>query len=233
MLHEVQNRACKTKTGSLGCQSAPMAMEPPRRFEFAVIENIFDKGLVAEVLRHPQSWEELCPDPSLDRLLERWTESLPPTVDEEREDDFYLFVDNDFLCCRPKQRLRRRQVWICSVRAEDPAVPPELQTAAFDKAKRVAVREVPPTLVLTCGLTELAQGLFQAKFTTLADELMLSIQCPPGAEAALTMSACKAAASQGRLQSRNQEVCVLLEGETEPLGIEKVPDLYWSWLEMI
>ena len=87
---------------------------------------------------------------------------------------------------------------------------------------------------MTCDLTKIAAERFEAKFTTLAGEPMLRLQCPsPDAAAALTMSACKAAASQGRLRSRNQEVCVLLEGEAEPLGIEKVPDLFWSWLEMI
>ena len=209
-------------------------MEPPRRFEYAVIDDVFDEGLMIEVLRRPQSWEELCPDLSLDKLLERWTEGRPPAVDAEREDDIYLFVDGDFLCCRPEARLLRCQIWIYSVRAEDPAMPPELQTAAFDEAKKIAMREVPSTFVVTCDLTKIAAGRFEAKFTTLAGEPMLRLQCPsPDAAAALTMSACKAAASQGRLRSRNQEVCVLLEGEAEPLGIEKVPDLFWSWLEMI
>lgn len=214
---------------------ARVAMEPPRRFEFTMIENIFDEALVIEVLRHPQSWEELTPDPRLDASMERWTESQPPTVDEPHEDDFYLFVDGDFLCCRPEEMFQRCQVWIYSVRAEDPAVPPQLQTAAFDEGRKVAVREVPPTFVVTCGLTEILPGRFQAKFTTLSGELMLRVECPPpgAAAAALTMSACQAAASQGRLRSCNQEVSVLLEGELEPLGTEKVPDLYWSWLDMI
>ena len=210
-------------------------MEPSRRFEYAVIENIYEKAsVIMEILNDPQSWEELAPDPRLDELLERWTEIQPPTVDEPHEDDFYLFVGDDFLCCRPDVKLPHSPIWIYSVRAEDPAAPPHLQTAAFDEARQVPLREVPPTFVLTCGLAEIAPGRLQAKFTTLAGELMMCVQCPSPADAALlTMSACEAAAHQGRLLSRNQEVCVLLEGESEPLGIEKVPDLFWSWLEMI
>ena len=210
-------------------------MEHLRRFEFAMIDNIFDEALVLEVLRHPQSWEELGPDPRLATLLERWTERQPPAVDGPQEDDFYLFVDGDFLCCRPEERFQRCLIWIYSVRAEGPAAPPHLQTAAFDEARKVAVREVPPTFVVTCGMTRISQDRFQAKFTTLSGELMLRVECPPPcvAAAGLTMRACQAAATQGRLRSCNQEVCVLLEGELEPLGIEKVPDLYWSWLEML
>jgi hypothetical protein len=87
---------------------------------------------------------------------------------------------------------------------------------------------------VSCSFTAIAQDYFQAKFTTLAGDLMLAFECPrPCSADVLTMSACKTAANQGRLWSCNQEVCVLLEGETEPLGIEKVPELYWCWLAMI
>jgi hypothetical protein len=234
LIIEAQICARKTQVERTECQLAPIAMDPLRRFEWAMIENISDKALTAEVLQDPLSWEEMRPHPKMDRFLERWTESHPPAVDEKHEADFYMFLGTDFLCCRPEEKLPRRQTWIYAVRAEDPAMPPELQTAAFHRVKKVAVREVPPTLVVTCSFTAIAQDYFQAKFTTLAGELMLSFECPrPCSADVLTMSACKAAANQGRLWSRNQEVCVLLEGETEPLGIEKVPELYWCWLEMI
>ena len=209
-------------------------MDSPRRFEWAMIENISDKALTADVLQDPLSWEELSPYQQMDRFLERWTESHPPAVDETHEGDFYMCLGNDFLCCRPEKKLQRRQIWIYAVRGDDPAMPPELQTSTFDKRKKVAVREVPPTLVVTCSFTTIAKDRFQATFTTLAGELMLSLQCPRSYSAdSLTMSACAAAANQGRLWSCSQEVCVLLEGETEPLGIGKVPEPYWSWLETI
>ena len=143
-------------------------MEHLRRFEFAMIDNIFDEALVLEVLRHPQSWEELGPDPRLDDSLDRWTQSQPPAVDEPHEDDFYLFIDGDFLCCRPEELFQRCHIWIYSVRAEDPGIPPRLQTAAFDEARKVAVREVPPTFVVTCSFTEISQDRFQAKLTMLS-----------------------------------------------------------------
>ena len=205
-------------------------MEPLRRLEFAVIENIFDEALVTEVLQRPQSWEELGPDRRLDKTLERWTESQPPTVDEPYENDFHLFVDGDFLCCRPEEKFQRCQIWIYSVRPEDPAVPPHLQMGAFDGARKVAVREVPPTFIVTCGLSQISRHRFHAKFTTLSGELMSQFMCPPLSvtAAALITRACHAAASQGRLRSCNQEVCLLLEGELEPLGTERVPDLFWS-----
>ena len=208
-------------------------MDSPRRFEWTMIENIFDKALTADVLQDPLSWEEFCPYPEMDRFLERWTESHPPAVDEKHEADFYMHLGSDFLCCRPEKKLPC-EVWIYAVRADDPAMPPELQTTAFARKKRVAVREVPPTLLVTCTFTAIAQDHFQANLTTLAGELMLSLECPRLYSAeGLTMTVCKAAASQGRLWSCNQEVCVLLEGEAEPLGIGKVPELYWCWLEML
>ena len=205
-------------------------MEPPRRFEFAMIENIFDEALVLETLRRPQSWKELGPDRRLDTTLERWTESQPPTVDEPHGDDFHLFVDGDFLCCRPEEKFQRCEIWIYSVRAEDPAVPPHLQGGACDEARKVAVREVPPTFIVTCGVSQISRHRFHAKFTTLSGELMSQFMCPPMSVTApaLTRKACHEAASQGRLRSCNQEVCLLLDGELEPLGTERVPDLFWS-----
>ena len=105
-------------------------MDSPRRFEWTMIENIFDKALTADVLQDPLSWEEFCPYPEMDRFLERWTESHPPAVDEKHEADFYMHLGSDFLCCRPEKKLPR-EVWIYAVRADDPAMPPELQTTAF------------------------------------------------------------------------------------------------------
>ena len=52
-------------------------------------------------------------------------------------------------------------------RAEDPAMPPELQMADFDRKKTVAVRRVPPIPVVTCSPTAIAQDCFQAKFTSI------------------------------------------------------------------
>ena len=43
------------------CQFSPFVMDSPRRFEWAMIENISDKALTADVLQDPLSWEELSP----------------------------------------------------------------------------------------------------------------------------------------------------------------------------
>ena len=105
----------------------------------------------------------------------------------------------------------------------------ELDHAAWVNypASHVYVREVPPPLMVTCSLSHIENQDFEAVLTTMAGAQLLRI---PRVLEQLAADAACAAVAQGRLQSRNREVCTLLEGQTEPLGILTVPDFFWNKL---
>lgn len=111
----------------------------------------------------------------------------------------------------------------------------ELDHAAWVNypAGQIYVREVPPPLMVTCSLSHIESQDFEAIFTTMAGVPLLHIprvSNPSSSMEQLAADAACAAVAQGRLQSRNREVCTLLEGQTEPLGILTVSDFLWDKL---
>jgi hypothetical protein len=111
----------------------------------------------------------------------------------------------------------------------------ELDHAAWVNytAGHVYIREVPPPLMVTCSLSHIESQDFEAIFTTMAGVPLLRIprvSNPSSSMEQLAADAACAAVAQGRLQSRNREVCTLLEGQTEPLGILTVSDFLWDKL---
>ncbi|CAE7251706.1 unnamed protein product [Symbiodinium natans] len=97
-------------------------------------------------------------------------------------------------------------------------------------AGKIYVREVPSPLVITCSLTFVQQDAIDVVFTTVAGAQMLRIarlSSLPEMEHFATAAA-MAAAAQGRLQSRNQAVCTVLEGQATPLGTVALSDDLWD-----
>ena len=97
-------------------------------------------------------------------------------------------------------------------------------------AGKIYVREVPSPLVITCSLTFVQQDAIDVVFTTVAGAQMLRIarlSSLPEMEH-LATAAAMAAAAQGRLQSRNQAVCTVLEGQATPLGTVALSDDLWD-----
>ena len=111
----------------------------------------------------------------------------------------------------------------------------ELDHAAWVNypAGQVYVREVPSPLMVMCSLIRTENQVFEAFFRTMAGEQFLHIpkvlNLSSSMEELATVAAC-AAVAQGRLQSRNREVCTLLEGQAEPLGTSTVSDFLWDKL---
>ena len=81
---------------------------------------------------------------------------------------------------------------------------------------RVYVREIPRPLLLTCAFSHMDRAVYDVVFITMAGETVLRTRQQlcfwP-----LARDVARAAVIQGRLQSCNQQVCVLLENCTEPL----------------
>ncbi|CAE7467684.1 unnamed protein product [Symbiodinium natans] len=101
-------------------------------------------------------------------------------------------------------------------------------------AGKVYVREVPSPLVITCSLMPVDQNTVDVVFTTVAGEEVLRIASVSSHSLEMELmeqlptSATIAAAAQGRLQSRNQEVCTVLDGEPTPLDTLVLSDDLWD-----
>ena len=98
-------------------------------------------------------------------------------------------------------------------------------------AGKVYVREVPSPLVITCSLMPADQNAVDVVFTTVAGEEVLRIASVSSHSLEmeqLPTSATIAAAAQGLLQSRNQEVCTVLDGEPTPLDTLVLSDDFWD-----
>ena len=211
-------------------------MNGTRRFEWALVEDVFDEAAAIKTLHGPREWLLLSDKAETVDLLTAWFE-----LEEEREAGFDLFLMSltpyePNLHCRSTSKLSGG-FCICLVRELSPALPPGRDPKPFDEVKRVLIREVPPALMLTCSIYP-ARLDYKAVFTTLAGNVMAEgwIRSPPEElepheRTGLTRVASTAAAAQGHLQSQNQKVCVMLEGSPEPLGIETVPDFVWYLLE--
>ena len=91
------------------------------------------------------------------------------------------------------------------------------------------VREVAPPLLLSCTWSTTDSACLEAVFTTAvtgSEVLRVPSSCA-NLEAAAHLVA-KAAITQERLQSPNQVVCILVEGQPDPLTISTVSDELWN-----
>ena len=205
-----------------------------RHFEWAAVWNAFDKTAMARALARPQSWN-LMRGP-FEEALEEWAgaQPAPPAPAEEDDDeigDFQLQLSDEcYLHCRLEKELPD-QGWSCLFREVDPTLPQwlDLPPYEFEEIRRIVVREVPPTLFVTCSVTPAEPGRCQAIFTTLGGDVVIEsyVKARDAATPELCLIPATAAAQQGRLQSRNQKVCVMLEGRVEPLGARAPPKSAW------
>ena len=212
-------------------------MASEREFEWAMVANVFDETEAGKSLAHPQDWRPLL-GLRFENFARLWAESQQQLLHGEGNEDPTELEQGDFhiyapgwgiLHCRIEKELAE-QGWACLVREADPAQPDE-PTSYFKQHKRMIVREIPAPLLLACSLVLAADQKVDAVFTTLAGAMMLRV---PGVEDPqpdeLTTTVAYAAASQGRLQSRNQKVVVMPEAGSAPLGIATVPDFFWRLL---
>ena len=211
-------------------------MNGTRRFEWALVGDVFDEAAVIKTLHEPRAWLLLSDKAENVDLVTAWFE-----LEKEREAGFDLLLvsldpNEPNLHCRSTSELSGG-LCICLVRELCPTLPPGHDPKPFDEVKRVLIREVPPTFMLTCSIYP-ARLDYKAVFTTLAGNVMTECwigsppeELDPHECTDLTGVASTAAADQGHLQSQNQKVCVMLEGSPEPLGIETVPDFVWYLLE--
>ena len=101
-------------------------------------------------------------------------------------------------------------------------------------AGEIYVREVPPPLVLTCLLDPIDDASSEVVFTTVAGSVVLRIERVQSKSMTMEMLAktgAMAAAAQNRIQSRNREVCILLEGQPHMRSTVMVPALWWEKLK--
>ena len=208
-----------------------------REFEWAMVANLFDETETAQSLAQPQDWRPLL-GLRFENFARVWAKGQQLLLQGEGNEDPTKLEQGDFhiyapgwgiLHCRIEKALPEPG-WICLVREADPAQPDE-PTSYFKQQKRMVVREIPAPLLVACSLLPAANQKVDAVFTTLAGAMMLRV---PGVENPqpdeLTTTVAYAAASQGRLQSRNQKVVVMPETGSAPLGIATVPDFFWQLL---
>ena len=141
-------------------------------------------------------------------------------------------ADGCFVHCRLEKELPG-QGWCCILRETNPMLPSWLNPRPFERFRRIVAREVPPSLLVTCSLSFKGRN-YEAIFTTLAGNVITDSyvdSLEPSKLAGLVSTPALAAAQQGRLQSQNQEVCVMLEGKAKPLGVVVVPEFAWIMLE--
>ena len=99
---------------------------------------------------------------------------------------------------------------------------------------KVYVREVPEALVLTCATTNLETCGCEATFTTVAGSMLLHIPLHTNLWLSLedpVFLTVLATAAQNHLQSRNQEICLLLAGQVGPFANLSIPANFWDDLE--
>ena len=213
------------------------AMASEREFEWAMVANVSGETEATKSFAHPQDWRPLL-GLRFENFARVWAEGRQQLLHGENKEDPTKLEQGDFhiyapgrgiLHCRIERALAD-QGWTCLVREADPTQPDE-PTSYFKQQKRMIVREIPAPLLVACSLLPTANQKVDAIFTTLAGAVMLRV---PGVEDPqpdeLTTTVAYAAASQGRLQSRNQKVVVMPETGGTPLGIATVPDFFWQLL---
>ena len=100
-------------------------------------------------------------------------------------------------------------------------------------AGQIYVREVAPPLVVTCSFNRTDDEGAEAVFTTIGGCVMLRIErvkLKLTTMEGLAKTVAMAAAAQDRVQSRNREVCAVLEGQPHMYSTVTVPELFWEKL---
>ena len=206
-------------------------MDGTRRFEWAPVGNVLDRGAVCDSLTDLGKWRLLSDHEDLMSLPAWFDGAARYRLSKGIEADFdAMLVPNEApFQCRSKFKLSgqagRYLVWEMFPTGFDPAFADELQW--------VLVREVPPTIMMTCSVCP-DNFEYKAVFTTLAGNVVREcwLEAPleeldPDVRAGLPAYAATAAVDERLLQSRNQKVCIMLEGSAEPLGIETASDIMW------
>ena len=164
-----------------------------------------------------------------------WTAFNPGTTCHDNQDapgwfmPAFHIVDQEFLKCR-------FLTWCADKPAVAVYAAQELRYCGFwvgYPAGEVYVREVPPPLVVTCSLNPIDDNGSEAVFTTVAGSVMLRLNRVDHYESTLKGLAqivAMAAAAQDRVQSRNREVCVILEGQRRQESTVTVPEFFWAKL---
>ena len=124
--------------------------------------------------------------------------------------------------------------------AEDPTVAvykaEELDHAFWVSypAGQIYVREVPPPLVVTCNLHRIDDEGAEAVFTTIGGCVILRIarvKMKLTTMERLAETVAVAVAAQDHVQSRNREVCAVLENQPHMHSTVTVPEFYWEKLK--
>ena len=203
-----------------------------RSFECALVSNVFDEAAVVRALARPRRWRLL--DDLFGEVLEKWVAGRSQSSGQAGEGggpngDFDMQLYGGCIArCRLERELHG-QGWSCLIRELDSD-----DESEFEDTMRVVVREVPPALLVTCSVSPAVRSQsHDVTFATLAGNLIArsSIETfGPGKLAELCRLAVLATAQQNRVRSQNQKVCVMLEGQAEPLGVLTVPHPVWCLL---
>ena len=205
-------------------------MDGTRRFEWALVGNVFDRAAVLESLSELGKWRLVSDPEELVLAGFDWTARHRASEGIEADFDVMLMAaagsEPPFLC-RSKYKLTG-PAFSCLVWE---LVPAWFDPGFVDGLKWVLVREVPPAIMLTCSVHP-DNFEYKAVFSTLAGNVVREcwLEAPPAelgpdARADLVAFAAAAAVDEHLIQSQNQKVCVMLEGNEEPVGIETVSDI--------
>ena len=213
----------------------PKAMEG-RRFEWAVVENACCEAAVQQCLNDMRSWRLMNPRFNGDMVSVSTTDRLDWLLRT-----FTIYWDimpaelGRFFQCHVMGTFRE-DIWAYRLEFyEDNEVDEggfsELQKQALcDYA--VALREVPPSLVVTCNLV-IEEDFFEAAFTTMSGRELLHLKEGLPAHGVLRghqlMTPCKeAAVAEGCFKSINQQVCIFLNGAATEIAELDVVWCRWN-----
>lgn len=203
---------------SLAYKTRNLAMDTPRRIEWIRCEGNSKLSEVAQFLTDadPSMWKRVAPPCLFIQDIEEAPGWYTPIIFLELDGKSGLGVDGLRLLGK---------CWIYNIEAADDN--DDDMEGGLYKVGRVAVREVPPCLVFGCEISVSSTGnRFRAVFTTLAGNKILRIE-NASMPLILTLGCLvrmvrKAARTNGFLQSWNQEVRVLLNGELSELTEQTV-----------
>ena len=195
------------------------AMED-RRFEWAVVENACCEAAVQQCLNDMRSWRLMNPRFNGDMVSVSTGKRLNWSLRT-----FTIYWDimpaefGRFFQCHVMGTFRE-DIWAYRLEfyeegEDDEDGFTELQKQAL-RDYAVALREIPPSLVVTCNLV-VEEDFFEAAFTTMSGREFLHLKEGLPAHGVLRgqqlIAACKeAAAAEGCLKSINQQVRILLNG---------------------
>ena len=209
----------------------PAAMADAPQLEWAVLK--VRGGEVQAAVSEKKPWEWVAfgdASVALAQQMDCWAEAAEGAQEANNPEEVDVIdllaeqlLGRDYAGLTPESRLPD-QTWICRL-LPDVRLPCKRQV-------KIAVRQVPDAFALACSLSGCGGGRSLAKFCTLAGNPVLQVECssdPVFSE--LVVSAAMAAATQGRLRSRNQTVGAVLSPAAEFMGLQPVPDFLWELLE--